>query len=94
MKDWPEDAKASLLQCRANCMPQVDALIAAGWVFELPEVVNRKEGEPPGMDTEPWQWYWRSPKKGKRRRGHKYMSTQQAFNALQKQNGSLERNSN
>lgn len=72
------------LEIRANCMPQVDALMAAGWRFELPEVVNRKDGET-RMETEPWQWYWRSPPKRKGSKGQKYWSTQMAFNALQRQ---------
>lgn len=40
---------------------------------------------PDQNDPEPWQWYWRAPKKpGYRKRGRKYLSTNQAFNALQK----------
>lgn len=80
----PEQAYGEItLELRANSMPQVDALIAAGWKFELPEIVNRKEGET-RMGTEPWQWYWRSPAKRKGSKGRKYWSTNQAFNALQK----------
>ena len=76
------------LEIRRNCMPQVDALIAAGWRYELPEIVNRKDitVQENRMDTEPWQWYWRSPPKRQGSKGRKYLSTQQAFNALNRLN--------
>lgn len=80
-----EGARDAMLRCRANSMPEVDALLSAGWRFELPEIVNRKEGEPPHMDTEPWQWYWRSPPKRKNSKGRKYWSTTMAYNALRRQ---------
>lgn len=69
------------LDARRECMPQVDALLLADWSFELPEIVN---GSPVGYDTEPWQWYWRSPAKPGHKKGRRYQSTAQAFNALQK----------
>lgn len=78
-----EGAKQVMLEIRANCMPQVDALLAADWKFELPEIVNRKDGET-HMGTEPWQWYWRAPAKRAGSKGRRYLSTQQAFNALQR----------
>lgn len=81
----PEMLEETKLESRRACMPEVDALIAAGWLFELPEIVNRKEGDPPRMETEPWQWYWRAPKKGNRTQGRKYWSTTQAYNALKRQ---------
>lgn len=56
-----------------ECEPQVRALIAAGWI-----------AEPLRADLEPWQWYWRAPKKRTWTKGRLYLSTQQAFNALQK----------
>lgn len=65
----------SKLECRRNCLPQVDALIDAGWRFELPAT----------KDSEPWQWYWRSPPKRKGSKGKFHWSTQQAYNALMKQ---------
>ncbi len=77
------DAQQVMLEIRKNCMHQVDALIAAGWRFELPEIVNAKEGEE-RMGTEPWQWYWRAPAKRVGSNGRKYLSTQQAFNALKR----------
>jgi hypothetical protein len=77
-----ENGKRVWLEIRRNCMPQVETLLAAGWRFELPEIVNRTERNPVLMDTEPWQWYWRSPPKRKGSKGRKYLSTQQAYNAL------------
>src|SRR5688572_18677930 len=77
----PEEAYEEIkLESRANCMPQVDALIAAGWRFELPEIVNGGST----LETEPWQWYWRSPPKRAGSKGRKFWSTNQAFNALKK----------
>lgn len=79
-----EGARQTMLQVRANCMPQVDALVAAGWKFELPEIVNRKEGET-RMGTEPWQWYWRRPPRRKGGKGMKFWSTTMAFNAMRRE---------
>lgn len=83
IEQLPEDVKATMLQVRANCMPEVDALIAAGWRFELPEIVNRKEGEV-RSETEPWQWYWRRPPRRKGSKGMKFWSTTMAFNAMKR----------
>jgi hypothetical protein len=51
--------------------PQVYALLAAGWTFEVPSETA----------TEPWQLYWRRPGP---RGGRFFASTQQAYNALQR----------
>ena len=58
-----------------KAMIQVRALLAAGWKYELPAG---------NYDYDPWQWYWRAPPKRKNSRGQKYLSTNQAFNALQR----------
>jgi hypothetical protein len=63
------------LEARASAMIQANALMTAGWMFELPSL----------NDSEPWQWYWRSPPKGKRTVGRKYLSTNQAYNALMRE---------
>lgn len=88
LNDVPDDrrepVKESFLECRRNSLPDVDALLSAGWRYELPEIVNHKEGEPSHMETEPWQWYWRSPPKRKGSKGRRYLSTTQAFNALKR----------
>lgn len=78
-----ELAEQTKLQIRRDCMPQVDALMSAGWKFELPEIVNRRDGENFRCETEPWQWYWRSPPKRPGSKGRRYLSTNQAFNAMQ-----------
>lgn len=57
------------------CMPQVEALLAAGWRFELPDV----------PDPDPWQWYWRRPPRRKGSKGMFFWSTQQAYNALMRE---------
>lgn len=81
-EEWDAKVEESILETRRRSMHEVDALLAADWKFELPEIVNRREGEPEHMGTEPWQWYWRSPPKRKNSKGRKYLSTTQAFNAL------------
>lgn len=68
------------LEQRERDMPQVNALLDAGWKFELPEIVNGW----PHRETEPMSWYWRSPPRCRGSKGRKYWSTQQAFNALRK----------
>lgn len=60
---------------RDECKYQVDALIDAGWRMIIPEG---------GRGDEPWQWYWRRPSRRKGQEGRKYLSTNQAYNALQK----------
>ena len=84
MDDLEEGAKQVMLECRANSMVEVDALLAAGWKFELPEIVNAMEGES-RMGTEPWQWYWRRPPRRKGSKGMKSWSTTMAFNALKRE---------
>src|SRR5687767_553107 len=61
---------------RINANVQVSALLAAGWTFELPG-----DG-----DYEPWQWYWRAPPKRKGKPGRKYLSTNQAYRAMMREN--------
>lgn len=70
--DATEEAK---LESRNNCLPQVDALMAANWIFELPPI----------PDPEPWQWRWRRPSKRKGMKGRLFASTGQAYNALMKE---------
>lgn len=86
LDDLEQGAKEAMLECRRNSLPQVDALLAARWKYELPEVVNRKENEPPSnLDSEPWQWYWRRPARRKNSKGMKFWSTQMAYNALMRE---------
>lgn len=67
-------AEAVKLEARAAGQREADALMAAGWRFEIPSE----------SATEPWQWYWYAPPKRKNSNGRKYLSTSQAFNAMQK----------
>lgn len=76
---FKEAVQETILESRRNCMYQVDALMDAGWKFELPEIVNNTPYE-----TEPWQWYWRRPAKGNRKKGRLFRSTNQAYNALKR----------
>lgn len=59
-----------------RAMVQVRELLAAGWKYEVPG-----EGH---YDYDPWQWYWRAPPKRTNSRGQKFLSTNQAWNALQR----------
>jgi hypothetical protein len=63
---------------RRDSQPQVDALLAAGWQFILPE------HDP---DPEPFQWFWRRPGKRPGRPGRLFRSTGQAYNALMRERG-------
>lgn len=78
-EELDEAGKRVWLEIRKASLVEVDALLLAGWKFELPEIVNGWGGE-----TEPWQWYWRSPPKRRGSKGRKYWSTTQAFNALRR----------
>jgi len=55
---------------------QADVLIRAGWRWELPAIKN----------PDIFQWYWRSLPKRKGSKGRKHWSTNQAYNALMRQN--------
>ena len=72
--DFDMDAlvEETKLISRRDCQHQVRALMAAGWVFELPA----------SHDPEPWQWYWRRPPRRKGSKGRRFASTRQAYNAL------------
>lgn len=70
---WLEIRRKSVVEC--------DALLLAGWKFELPEVVNNW----PNSESEPWQWYWRRPPRRKGSKGMKFWSTTQAYNAMKRE---------
>lgn len=70
--------RCQMLQCRENGMPQVEALFAAGWLFE-----------PVHENSEPWQWAWRRPKRRKGSKGMRFASTNQAYQALRKEKPEL-----
>lgn len=54
---------------------QADALIMAGWKWELPAI----------SDPDIFQWYWRRPPRRKGSKGRKYLSTNQAYSALMRE---------
>lgn len=66
-------SRQTMLDIRRASLVQVEALLAAGWRYELPR-----------EDLEPWQWYWRAPPKRPGKPGRKYLSTNQAFNAMRR----------
>ncbi len=87
VEELHQRVEASNLESRRAGAKQADALIDAGWKFELPEVVNHdpeNNHDWSGIESEPWQWYWRSPPKRKGSKGRKYWSTNQAYNAMMK----------
>jgi hypothetical protein len=68
---WPLIYAEQRRQMNNECRPQVDALMRAGWMFE---VVN--------ADDDPWQWAWRRPPRRAGSQGMRFASTQQAYNSL------------
>jgi hypothetical protein len=67
--------KQSIKASAEAAMPQVEALMAAGWTFEIVST----------SATEPWQWAWRRPPRRKNSPGMRFASTNQAFNALMRE---------
>lgn len=74
LEEWKNKVLESTLQCRKNAVVQVDALIDAGWKFEIPN----------SPDSEPWQWQWRRPARRKGSKGMLFWSTNQAYQHLQR----------
>lgn len=74
-EQWYEIIENNRAEAEESCRHQVNALIDAGWTMVIPNSIQ----------TETWQYYWRRPPKKKGGTGRKYLSTNQAFNALQKE---------
>jgi hypothetical protein len=83
LEEWHHKLLENKLETRREGARQAEILIDAGWKFELSEIVNYPDN-PSTIESEPWQWYWRSPPKRKGSKGRKYLSTKQAYNALKK----------
>ena len=66
-----------LNEARMDVIRQCDALLDAGWKFELP---GRTQ-------SEAWQWYWRRPPRRGQKRGRLFLSTNQAFAYLRRAQG-------
>lgn len=60
----------------AKDMDQAIPLWAAGWTSQAPNL---------GQIERVMAWYWRAPVKGNRKLGRRYMSTNQAFMAMQRE---------
>lgn len=60
---------------------QAVPLMLAGWTSEVPNPTNRKD---PWLQCQTMSLYWRAPSKRPGKPGRRYLSTQQAFNALMK----------
>lgn len=77
----PESFRAACrktqLDIRRAGEKQALALMAAGWTIDFAG----------NAATEPWQLYWRRPPRRKDSRGRRYLSTQQAYNALMREKG-------
>ncbi len=83
--DTPHEDTRALLEICAEAMQekqnerdstQAIELWLAGWTSEAPH---------PGQQGRVMSWYWRAPPKGKRPLGRRYLSTNQAFMALKRQ---------
>lgn len=72
IEEWMAYKEQCKHEARMSTLPQVDALLMAGWKFELPAI----------NDPEPFQWYWRRPPRRKGVKGRLFRSTNQAYLAL------------
>jgi hypothetical protein len=68
---WPDVCEAGGRHSNAAAMPQVRALLAAGWRVEWPD-----------HDLDTWQWAWRRPARRPGQPGRRFASTNQAFQSL------------
>ena len=66
---------ASQEQSNQGSLTQAYDLWGAGWTSE----------NPGGWPSQPMSWYWRRPPVGKRALGRRYLSTNQAWNAWNKE---------
>lgn len=60
---------------------QAIPLMLAGWTSEVPNPTNRKD---PWLQCQTMSLYWRAPSKRAGKPGRRYLSTNQAYNALLK----------
>lgn len=61
-------------EAELRVLQQCDALIDAGWKFEIPH----------SEYLEPWQWAWRRPPRRLLSQGMRFASTNQAYQHLRK----------
>lgn len=91
-----EESLLSLLACAgreerdARDMEKAIELWSHGWTSELPESYTTKEAIE-AAKTDMWRrcavmsFYWRRPPRTKSRKGKRFLSTDQAYNALRKE---------
>jgi hypothetical protein len=72
-----ELAEQNRAHMRMQVIRQADALIDAGWRFEIPR----------SDQAEVWSWYWRRPPRRKGSKGMFFWSTGQAYNHLMRSQG-------
>ncbi len=67
---------------REDFEQQAMPLMFAGWTSEIPNPSNRKD---PWLQCQTMSLYWRAPSKRAGKPGRRYLSTQQAFNAMMRE---------
>ncbi len=83
-------AVAGREECDESEMGKAVELWLAGWTSELPASYNTPEAQERAK-TDPWSacavmsWYWRAPSKRPGKPGRRYLSTNQAFNAMKRE---------
>lgn len=87
---WDDDHSLLNLGARAawekgaeSDMEQAYELWAAGWTSEVPESC-RNNSKDFWRQCRPMSWYWRAPSKRPPKPGRRYLSTNQAWLALQR----------
>lgn len=73
-EEWTDLVEAQRHEANMGCMHQVDALLKADWKFVVDD-----------RDLELWQWQWRRPPRRRGSKGRLFLSTNQAYNALQRE---------
>ncbi len=76
VEEWHLRIEACKHEGRMQALHQVDALMAAGWLIQIPSHES---------SAEPWQLQWRRPARRKGSNGMLFLSTNQAFNALNRE---------
>jgi hypothetical protein len=76
IEEWHQKIEECIHEGRMNALPQVDALLAANWMMQIPTHESA---------SEPWQLQWRRPPRRPGSKGMLFLSTNQAYNALQKE---------
>lgn len=70
---------------RLDFETQVTPLLLAGWTYEVPDSY-RHNSKDFWRQPQQMSFYWRAPSKRPGKPGRRYLSTNQAFNAMQRAN--------